>query len=200
MDFWNSMPALARQILIGLALFVTGGALAFGYSYRPLHGALSWKAEQLEQRLDERNRELFEVRDRLTRLEADEAERIDPDTFAQVERELEKTRSALRSAEKKLERAEKRRREANSSAARWRKRFEGLRDQQPAAAPASPAPGAVTTDAPAAPAGAADAGGSATSGTSERTPSGNGNTAAPGASTPSGEGGMLPDVDTPAPS
>jgi hypothetical protein len=144
MERWNSTPLILRHIIVGLALFVTGATLAFGYSYRPLHGALTWKIQELEVRLDERNREIFGTRDELKTLRADDSERVEPETLAQVERELEKTRSALRSAEKKTESAEKKRRDANANADRWRKRYEALNDAEEESMPAAlsgPTPG-----------------------------------------------------------
>ena len=46
------LPRWLRHGLIGVGLFLAGAALAFGYSYRPLHGALSWQVDQLEAKLD----------------------------------------------------------------------------------------------------------------------------------------------------
>ncbi len=138
MDESNRLPGWLRSGLIGLGLFLAGGALAFGYSYRPLHGALSWKVEALEQRLDERNRELLKQSDELARLRSDDAERIDPERFAKIERELETTKSALAQAETDLERAEKKRKDANASASRWRKRYEEMRDHATRTAAAPP--------------------------------------------------------------
>ncbi len=139
MDESNRLPAWLRRALIGAALFLAGGLIAFGYSYRPLHGSMTWKIEELEQRIDERNRTNMMLGDELARLRSQDASRIDPITFAQVERELDKTNNALVQAEKDLKRAERKRIDANASASRWRKRYEGLRDQPSApAAQASP--------------------------------------------------------------
>ena len=131
----NPLPGWLRQILIGIALFFAGAVLAFGYSYRPLHGAMTWRIEQLESRLDERNRENVRLSDALEKQQSLEEKKVDPETFAQVERELEKTKRVLTRAEKDLKRAERKRKEALTSATRWRKRFEELRDT-PAPAPA----------------------------------------------------------------
>ena len=57
MERWNSLPLILRQIILGVTLFVLGAGLSFAYSYRPLYGALTWKVESLESRLDERNLE-----------------------------------------------------------------------------------------------------------------------------------------------
>jgi hypothetical protein len=122
------LPRWARHGLIGVGLFLAGAILAFGYSYRPLHGALSWQVDQLESRLDERNRENVQLRDTLARQKSDEATRIDPNTLAQVERELEQTQRVLNQAEKDLKRAERKRKESVSSAKKWRTRYEELRD------------------------------------------------------------------------
>lgn len=129
MNAENPLPGWARQILIGAAAFVVGGLIAFGYSYRPLHGALSWKVDSLEERLDERNRENLQLSDELARLQTDESERIEPEAFEQIQAELKKTRAALAKAEKAVDRAEQKRKKANSSAATWRKRYETLRDE-----------------------------------------------------------------------
>jgi len=128
----NSLPLWARHALIGVGLFLAGGVLAFGYSYRPLHGALSWQVDQLESRLDERNRENVRLSDALAKQKSNETTRIDPDTLAQIERELEQTKRVLDQAEKDLKRAVRKRKESAASATKWRKRFEELRD---AAAP-----------------------------------------------------------------
>jgi len=133
MDGENPLPRWARQLLIGLGLFLAGAVLAFGYSYRPLHGALSWKVDQLETRLDERNRENVELQDRIAVLESKDENRIDPDTLAQVKRELEQTQHVLQKTEKDLERTNRERKQASSSASSWRKRFEDLRDATPPA-------------------------------------------------------------------
>jgi hypothetical protein len=144
MEHEMTLPGWLRQTLIGIGLFIAGAVIAFGYSYRPLHGALNWKVDHLEARLDERNLELQKLNDELSTLRSSEEERVDPETLAQVESELEKTRSALASLEKKHAYAEKKRKEANASARTWRKRFESLQTAQsksaPAPLPAAPVP------------------------------------------------------------
>lgn len=136
-----TLPGWLRNALIGLGLFIAGGAIAFGYSYRPLHGALTWKVEHLEARLDERNLELQALEDELNSLQSSDEERIDPETLSQVESELEKTRIALAALEKKNAKAEQKRKDANASARTWRKRFESLETAQ-RNAPAPPPPAA----------------------------------------------------------
>jgi len=138
MEESKSLPRWVRLPLIGLGLFLAGGLLSFGYSYRPLHGAMTWKVAELEERIDERNLENLRLGDELARLRSKDASRIDPDTFSQVERELDKTKNALAQLEKDRKRADQKRKDANASASRWRKRYEELRDQQPTA-PASAA-------------------------------------------------------------
>ncbi|HIG72993.1 MAG TPA: hypothetical protein EYQ46_23600 [Myxococcales bacterium] len=125
----NPYPVWARDALICVGLFLAGALLAFGYSYRPLHGALSWQVEQLEERLDERNLENVRLSDALAKQKSNETIRIDPETLAQVERELVQTKRVLNQAEKDLKRAERKRKESAASASKWRKRFEDLRDQ-----------------------------------------------------------------------
>jgi len=125
----NSLPRWMRLTLAGVGLFLAGGLLSFGYSYRPLHGAMTWKVAELTRRIDDRNLENLKLGDELVQLRSMEASRIDPDTFAQVEKELGKTKKALTQAEKDLTRSERKRKDANSSASRWRKRYEELRDQ-----------------------------------------------------------------------
>lgn len=124
----NSLRIWARQAMIGVGLFVSGAILAFGYSYRPLHGALSWQVDQLESRLDERNRENLQLSDEIARRKSVESSRIDPETLAQVERELEQTKRVLHQAEKDLTRAERRREVADASAEKWQKRFHELEE------------------------------------------------------------------------
>ncbi|MBW2499193.1 MAG: hypothetical protein JRF61_18075 [Deltaproteobacteria bacterium] len=183
----KELPLWLRQILAGVGLFLLGGLIAFGYSYRPLHGAKNWQIEQLETRLNAVNRENLTLSDELSALRTAEAERVDPATLAQVEQELEKTRSALTRSEKQLERAEKKQRDANSSATRWRQRYEELRDAQdalaarprPSSAPSTP-PASASPGLPGAPASALIPGHSTTD-----TPP------APGASPNAPEGGML---------
>ena len=141
MERWNSLPVWLRIGLVGIVSFVLGGLLAFGYSYRPLHGALAWKVDQLEARLDERNLENLKLTDELKTLRGIEEERIDPATLAQVEVELDQTKSVLKAAEAKIERLDRRRRDAIAGSDRWRKRYEKLRDGQARRAlPAAPAP------------------------------------------------------------
>ncbi|MEE8167128.1 MAG: hypothetical protein V3T64_16300 [Myxococcota bacterium] len=141
---WNSLPTFVRHILLGIGLFVGGAAFSFGYSYRPLHGALAWKVDQLQTRLDQRNLDDLVLRDELTKVSRQQATRVDPETLAQVERELDRTQRALGEAEKKIRRADRRRREANANADRWRERYETLRGARsktlPAAAAISAAP------------------------------------------------------------
>ncbi len=152
MDDSFPLPKWLRQALIGLGLFLLGGLLAFGYSYHPLHGALNWKVEQLEERLDARNLENLRLSDELAKLRSSEAESVDPESFAEVERELEKTRTTLAQAEKDLSRAQSKRKDANADAGRWRKRYEKLRDElKVASTPPAQAPAAGTSS-PAAPA------------------------------------------------
>ena len=138
MDVSFSLPTWARHALIGLGLFLLGGLVAFGYSWRPLHGALSWKVDALEEKLDARNLENLNLADELARLRSQDAERVDPEAFTKLEQVLAKTESALSQAEKDLKRADRKRKEANASASRWRKRYESLRDEQ-ASMPSSPA-------------------------------------------------------------
>ena len=183
MDDSLPLPAWLRQALIGLGLFLLGGLLAFGYSYRPLHGALTWKVDELEERLDARNQENLRLSDELAKLRSSESERVDPESFAQVEKELEKTRSSLAKIEKDLSRSERKRKDANASASRWRKRYEKLRDEQSVAA-ATPAP--AESPAPSAPAAAAPATG--------------GETAPAAPSTDPGGAGTLPPSDGSPPS
>ena len=129
MDEANPLPRLLRQALISFGLFLAGALLAFGYSYRPLHGALSWQVDQLESRLDERNRENVRLSDALAKQNSIEATQIAPETLAQVERELEQTKRVLDQTEKDLKRAERKRKESLASATKWRKSFEELRDE-----------------------------------------------------------------------
>ncbi len=157
----NPLMLWARRALIGAGLFLAGAVLAFGYSYRPLHGALSWQIDQLESRLDERNRENFELSDALAKQKSNDTERIDPNTLTQVERELEQTKRMLNKVEKNLKRTDRKRKDSIANAAKWQKRFEELRGasgsvaattttpRTPAAAPASPSadpnPGPVSS-------------------------------------------------------
>jgi hypothetical protein len=116
-------------------------------------------------RIDERNRENTELRDTLVKQESMESKRIDPDTLAQVEKELVQTKRVLNQAEKDLKRAERKRKESSGSAATWRKRFENLRDSAPSVAttvpprnsiaPSSPSTSPTSPTSPAAPAGLA---------------------------------------------
>lgn len=128
------MPPWLRTVLIGTGLFMLGGVLSFGYSYRPLHGALTWKVDELEERMDARNLEIMKLEAEVTKLRSQEKSRIDPDSFKQIERELDKAGTALAQSEKDLKRAERKRKDANASARTWRKRYESLRDQTAAAA------------------------------------------------------------------
>jgi len=156
-----TLPTWARNALIGAGLFLLGGLIAFGYSYRPLHGALAWKVDQLEARIDERNLENLKLSDEIARLRADESTKVDPDAFAKTETELAKIRTELEQSTKDLARAERKRKDANASASRWRKRYEKLRDETaiaaksaeieaespaPPIAQASPAPATATED------------------------------------------------------
>jgi hypothetical protein len=145
----NPLPLWARQILIGIGLFLSGAILAFGYSYRPLHGALSWQVDQLESRLDERNRENLALSDQLATQKSADAMRIDPETLAQVKRELDQTKRVLSQAEKDFRRAESKRKDANASAAKWRKRFkeiEGRPYPVAAVAPSKESSASTTAD------------------------------------------------------
>jgi hypothetical protein len=143
MEATNPLPKIARLILIGLGLFLAGALLSFAYSYHPLHGANTWKIEELEARLDVRNQENMKIGDELARFRSDESTRVDPETFAQIEIELANARSTLDQVERDLERASLKRKEANTSARRWRKRYENLRDESAVLAVAAPAPASV---------------------------------------------------------
>ena len=68
MAAFSSLPSWARQVLAGAGLFVLGGLITFGYSWRPLHGALTWEVAALEKRLDERNLENLKLSDEIARL------------------------------------------------------------------------------------------------------------------------------------
>lgn len=134
------LPRWLRNALIGLGLFLAGAILSFGYSYRPLHGALAWQVDQLEERLDDRNRENVELSDLVARQKSQQATQIDPGTLAQIERELEQTKRVLNQAEKDLKRSKRKQRESNASATKWRKRYEELRDSPPEVAQTTPSP------------------------------------------------------------
>lgn len=144
MQRFQALPLWLRQISIGLGLFVAGGLFAFGYSYRPLHGARIWQIQQLESRLDSVNRENLALHDELAQLRSATSDRVDPETLAQVERELGQTKAALARAEKGLKSSEARRRELASKATRWQRRYEDLRD---APAP-NPVPAAASNARP----------------------------------------------------
>lgn len=133
-----ALPSWARKVLICAGLFLLGGILAFGYSYRPLHGALAWKVDQLEDRIDARNLENLKLIDEIARLRASESTRIDPESFATLESEVSKTRVALEQAQKDLKRANRKRKDSNESVNRWRKRYETLRDESAEATNVSP--------------------------------------------------------------
>jgi hypothetical protein len=141
-----TLPTWARNVLTCVGLFLLGGLISFGYSYRPLHGAMAWKVDQLEERIDARNLENLRLTDEIAQLRASESTRIDPESLADLEGQFSKARIALEQAEKDLKRADRKRKDANSSASRWRKRYETLRDESaqakavmPVAAP-DPAP------------------------------------------------------------
>jgi hypothetical protein len=129
--------------LIGVSLFLAGAILAFGYSYRPLHGALSWQVDHLEARLDQRNLENLRLADQLAAQKSVAATAIDPETFAQVERELDQTKRVLNQAERDLKRAKQKRKNADLSASKWQQRFRELeRQPAPVAALSTPSPDA----------------------------------------------------------
>jgi hypothetical protein len=136
-------------VLIGVGIFLAGALLAFGYSYRPLHGALSWQVDQLELRLDQCNLENLRLSDELAARKSVVATAIDPDTFAQVERELEQTKRVLDQAERNLKRSERKRKSADASASKWQKRFREL--ERPPAPDAAPAPRTASSEPPSAP-------------------------------------------------
>lgn len=141
MDDSFTLPAWARRALIGAGLFVLGGLIAFGYSWRPLHGSLTWKVAALEEKLDARNLENLKLSDELARLRSQDAGRVDSAAFEDATKSLEKAESALAQAEKDLARAERKRKGADASARTWRKRYENLRDDTrhtPAAASPTP--------------------------------------------------------------
>lgn len=147
MDESFTLPRWARHILIGAGLFVLGGLLAFGYSWRPLHGKLTWKVAALEERLDARNLENLKLADELATLRGEASERVDPAEFDGLSTDLARAQKALAQAEKDLERATRKRKDADASASRWRKRYETLRDERaalPAAAPPPPPRPAAT--------------------------------------------------------
>lgn len=140
MGLWNSLPEMVRLVLLCVAFFAAGAVLSFGYSYRPLHGALTFKVEALEGRIDERNRENLALRDEIGLLKSGESSCIEPEELAEVERELGRVRYQLSESEASVERAERNLRDANSNANRWRERFHELRDSGPTTMPAATAP------------------------------------------------------------
>lgn len=149
MDESNPLAFWLRRVLIGAGLFLAGAVLSFAYSYRPLHGDLTWKIGELERRIDERNLENQTLGDELARLRSQNATQVDPESHAKLEKELASAQKALAQAEKDLDRTDRKRKDANASASRWRKRYEDLRDQQSVAAARAAAP--VRRPTPAAP-------------------------------------------------
>ena len=141
MDDSFTLPAWARRALLGAGLFVLGGLIAFGYSWRPLHGSLTWKVAALEEKLDARNLKNLKLSDELARLRSQDAGRVDSAALENATKSLEKAESALAQAEKDLARSERKRKDAGASARTWRKRYEHLRDdtsRSPAAASPTP--------------------------------------------------------------
>lgn len=163
MDDSLPLPPWLRQALIGCGLFVLGGLIAFGYSYRPLHGAKVWKIEQLEARLDERNLENLKLSDDLARLQAEDVGRVDADAHEAIEKKLSEANTALAQARKDLDRAKRKRQDANKSARKWRNRYEKLRDEtsvaaaKPTPSPSLPAASPADASAPRAAAGTPEA-------------------------------------------
>lgn len=194
MQRFQALPLWLRQTLIGLGLFVAGGLFAFGYSYRPLHGARIWQIQRLESRLETVNRENLALHDELAQLRSATSDQVDPETLAQVERELEKTKAALARAEKGLKSSEARRRELASKATRWQRRYEELRD---APAP-DPVPAAVSNARPVLPNAADDPPPSAPSGATANVPPGSPSAfASPAAPAPSFLPSPLPSPEAP---
>ena len=140
MEFWNSLPGWFRQVAIALVCFIVGAVGAFGYSYRPLHGALTFKVEALEQRIDQRNRENLALKDEVALLQSGESSCIQPEELEEVKRELGQIHFALGESQSEVERVERNLRDANANADRWRKRFHTLRDSAEQTLPAAPAP------------------------------------------------------------
>lgn len=148
MDDSLKRPGWARQALIGAGLFGLGGLIAFGYSWRPLHGSLTWKVAALEEKLDARNLENLKLSDELARRRSLEPQRVDPEAFREAQSSLETTETALAQARKDLARAERKRKDANASARVWQRRYEKLRDETSRAPiPAAPAPAPAEADA-----------------------------------------------------
>ena len=129
MDDSFTLPGWARQALIGAGLFGLGGLIAFSYSWRPLHGSLTWKVAALEEKLDARNLENLKLSDELARRRSLEVERVDPEAFREAQSSLETAETALAQAKKDLARAERKRQDANASARTWQKRYEKLLDE-----------------------------------------------------------------------
>lgn len=136
MAAFSSLPSWARQVLAGAGLFVLGGLITFGYSWRPLHGALTWEVAALEKRLDERNLENLKLSDEIARLRSQAGETVDRAELERLEGAFARSESALAQAQKDLARADRERRTAGADAKRWRERFEALRQEQSESLPA----------------------------------------------------------------
>lgn len=150
MEFWNALPGWFRQIAIALVCFTVGALGAFGYSYRPLHGALTFKVEALEQRIDQRNRENLALKDEVALLQSGESSCIQPEELEEVKRELGQIHFALGESQAEVERVERNLRDANANANRWRKRFHSIRDAAEPTLPAAPTPAPQASAPPAA--------------------------------------------------
>jgi len=117
---FSELTSLAKKAGIYLGVFLAGGAIAFVYSYSPIHKAKNWKIHYLEERLESKDIELQELQRELSAVREDSADKPDGQTFKLLQDELVTTDKTVKDLERKLSKAERRVKELAKSRDSWK--------------------------------------------------------------------------------
>jgi len=121
-DQENPLQKLAIKVGIYVATFIVGAAVAFAYSYGPLHSGKNWMIDYLEQRVESKDVRLAEIEGELARVKADSQGKPDTETFKLLQDELATTDKTIQNLERKLARSERRIKELERSRSNWKKK------------------------------------------------------------------------------
>ena len=121
-DQKNPLEKLAITVGIYIATFLGGAAVAFAYSYGPLHSGKNWMINYLEERVESKDTRLAEVEGELARVKTDSEGKPDSETFKLLQDELATTDKTIQNLERKLARAERRIKDLERSRSNWKKK------------------------------------------------------------------------------
>ncbi len=118
--------ALLQYPLLILTAVLLGGALAFVYSYAPLHRAKDWEIAYLEERLQTRTEQVETLEAELRKAEATVQGQPSNDEVKSLRAQLDESQSLSASLQKQVGDLEQKLTQANRSRDSWKKKHGAL--------------------------------------------------------------------------